>query len=83
MSIENHKWVRLPNGDVNEAYIDHNTHKGPFCVNCSKFFCVQCEKELGLKTVLMGFGLDSDAVKLEKVPLIIKPVSKCNLRRID
>lgn len=29
------------------------------------------------------FGLDSDAVKLEKVPLIIKPVSKCNLRRID
>ncbi len=29
------------------------------------------------------FGLDSDAVKLEKVPLIIKPVSKCNLRRVD
>jgi KUP system potassium uptake protein len=29
------------------------------------------------------FGLDSDAVKLEKVPLIIKPISKCNLRRID
>jgi KUP system potassium uptake protein len=29
------------------------------------------------------FGLDSDAVKLEKVPLIIKPISKCNLRRIE
>jgi len=29
------------------------------------------------------FGLDSDAVKLEKVPLIIKPISKCKLRRID
>ncbi|NGZ44899.1 potassium transporter Kup [Cytophagaceae bacterium 50C-KIRBA] len=29
------------------------------------------------------FGLDSDAVKLEKVPLIIKPISKCNLRRVD
>jgi KUP system potassium uptake protein len=29
------------------------------------------------------FGLDSDAVKLEKVPLIIKPITKCNLKRID
>ncbi|MFA9199365.1 MAG: KUP/HAK/KT family potassium transporter [Aquirufa sp.] len=29
------------------------------------------------------FGLDSDAVKLEKVPLIIKPITKCNLRRIE
>lgn len=29
------------------------------------------------------FGLDSDAVKLEKVPLIIRPVTKCNLRRIE
>ncbi len=29
------------------------------------------------------FGLDSDAVKLEKVPLIIKPVSKFNLKRIE
>ena len=29
------------------------------------------------------FGLDSDAVKLEKVPMIIKPITKCNLRRIE
>lgn len=29
------------------------------------------------------FGLDSDAVKLEKVPLIIKPIKKCNLRRVE
>jgi KUP system potassium uptake protein len=29
------------------------------------------------------FGLDSDAVKLEKVPMIIKPITKCNLKRID
>lgn len=29
------------------------------------------------------FGLDSDAVKVEKVPLIIRPVSKCNLKRIE
>jgi KUP system potassium uptake protein len=29
------------------------------------------------------FGLDSDAVKLEKVPLIIKPITKFSLRRID
>jgi KUP system potassium uptake protein len=29
------------------------------------------------------FGLDSDAVKLEKVPLIIKPITKCNLKRIE
>lgn len=29
------------------------------------------------------FGLDTDAVKLEKVPLIIKPVTKYNLKRID
>jgi hypothetical protein len=50
MSIENHKWVRLPSGEVNEAYLDHNTHKGPFCVNCFKFFCLQCEKDLGLNS---------------------------------
>lgn len=48
MSIENHKWARLPNGDVDEAYVDYNTHKGPYCVTCHKFFCVQCEKELNL-----------------------------------
>ncbi|MHA8088671.1 KUP/HAK/KT family potassium transporter [Aquirufa antheringensis] len=29
------------------------------------------------------FGLDSDAVKLEKVPMIIKPITKCNLKRIE
>ncbi|MEY4384652.1 MAG: hypothetical protein RI995_2194 [Bacteroidota bacterium] len=29
------------------------------------------------------FGLDSDAVKVEKVPLIIRPTTKCNLKRID
>ena len=29
------------------------------------------------------FGLDSDAVKLEKVPMIIKLITKCNLKRIE
>lgn len=50
MSIENHKWSRTENGDVDVQYFSHNTHSGPYCILCSKFFCVQCEKDSNLNT---------------------------------
>jgi hypothetical protein len=42
--MNKHDWLLNEDKTININYLDYNTHNGPFCKVCRKFFCVNCDE---------------------------------------
>jgi hypothetical protein len=38
-----HDWALSLDNKVDEDYFIYESHNGPFCTKCRKFFCVKCD----------------------------------------
>jgi|LakMenEpi03Aug12_release.lakeMendotaPanAssembly.Ray.scaffolds.fasta_scaffold2984349_1 hypothetical protein len=38
-----HRWLPNPDNSIDYNYLDIDTHNGPFCDVCRKFFCMICD----------------------------------------
>jgi hypothetical protein len=38
-----HRWLPNPDNSIDYNYLDTDTHNGPFCEQCQKFFCIKCD----------------------------------------
>ena len=42
--MNKHDWLLNEDKTININYLNYNTHNGPFCKVCRKFFCLHCDK---------------------------------------
>lgn len=47
-----HKWLLNTDNSIDYNYLDTDTHNGPFCTTCKKFFCMLCDDLASLSCVI-------------------------------